>query len=294
MDPGTLDAHLPPAMAARAEAIGEKKAQMGLLPMFLLAMLAGAYIALGGLFTTIATTGGADLPYGVAKLLGGLAFSLGLILVVVGGAELFTGNTLLVMAWAGERISLGLLLRNWAVVYAGNLVGSLLTAALMFLTAEHTLDHGAVGLNALQIANAKCALTPTVALTRGIYCNMLVCLAVWLTYSCRSTGDRILAIVFPITAFVAAGFEHCVANMYLIPYAIAVRDYADVAYWLECGVDPAGYSALTWRGFLLGNLLPVTVGNVVGGALFVGAAYWLAYCRPARPGPEDRLPPRSG
>lgn len=281
MERPALDGALPPEMAAKAEDVGVKKAHMAFAPMLLLAVLAGAYIAMGALFTAVATTGGGALPYGVTKVIAGLAFSLGLILVVVAGAELFTGNALLVMAWVSEKIPFRLVARNWAIVYVGNFVGALATVALVFLSAEHTMGHGAVGLNALDVANAKCSLIPVVALTRGIYCNALVCLAVWLTYSCRTTGDKVLAIVFPITAFIAAGFEHCVANMYIIPMGLLIKDYADAEFWLACGSGPTAFPALTWVNFLLGNLLPVTIGNIVGGSLFVGAIYWVIYRRDA-------------
>jgi formate transporter len=285
VDRPALDGALPPEMAAKAEDVGVRKAHMPFAPMFLLAVLAGAYIAMGALFTAVATTGSSALPYGVAKVVAGVAFSLGLILVVVAGAELFTGNALLVLAWVSEKVPFRLVARNWAIVYLGNFVGALATVALVFLSDEHMMGHGAVGLNALEIANAKCALTPVVALTRGIYCNALVCLAVWLTYSCRTTGDKILAIIFPITAFIAAGFEHCVANMYIIPMGLLIKGFAQPDFWWVSGSGPDAFPALTWSNFLVANLLPVTIGNIVGGSLFVGAIYWVIYRRDAvRPG----------
>jgi formate/nitrite transporter len=213
-----IDALLPAEMAVKAQAIGVKKAQIGFYSLFMLAVLAGAFIALGAIFSTTATAGSAGaLPYGATRVIGGLVFSLGLILVVVGGAELFTGNNLIVMAWASGKVSTGQILRNWAIVYAGNLAGSLLTAIVMFLTKQYMFGAGAVGLNALTIAKAKTDLEPVQAVALGILCNALVCLAVWLCFSARSTTDKILAILFPITAFVAAGFEHSIANMYYIP-----------------------------------------------------------------------------
>lgn len=275
----SVDGLLPPEMAAKAEDIGVRKASMPAASTFALAVLAGAYVAMGSLLYLVSVTGASALPYGIGKIVGGLAFSLGLILVVVAGAELFTGNNLLVMAWVSGKIPLRLVLRNWAIVYLGNFVGSVLTVVFVYLTDEHAMGRGAVGLTILEVATAKCSLPPVVALMRGVYCNALVCLAIWLTYSCRTTGDRILAIIFPITAFVAMGFEHSVANMFTIPYALILKSAAPPDFWIITATDPARFGALTVPGFLLGNLLPVTVGNIVGGALFVGAAYWAAYRR---------------
>ncbi len=283
-----LDGLLPPEVAARAEDTGVAKVRMPPTSVFLLAVLAGAFIALGGAFYTSVTTGAGELPYGVGRALGGLAFCLGLVLVVVAGAELFTGNNLLVMAWASGRISTGALLRNWAVVFAGNFAGAVLTAAAMLLEEHHMGTGGQVGLNALTIAHSKCQLPFTAALTRGVYCNALVCLAVWLTLSCRSTGDKIIAILFPITAFVVAGFEHCVANMYFIPMGLLIMDFADPSFWETTGATPADFPDLTWPQFLTVNLLPVTLGNVIGGTVLVGAVYWFIYCRAPHRAREGR------
>ena len=276
----TFDALLPPAMAARAEQVGVNKANLEILNTFMLAVLAGAFIALGAVFATTVTAGAAGvLPFGVTKLLGGLVFCLGLILVVVAGAELFTGNNLIVMAWASGKVTTAQLLRNWIIVYLGNLAGSILTALLMFLSGQYAFGSGAIGLNVLAIANAKANLDFVQAIVLGILCNALVCLAVWLTYSARTTTDKILAIVFPISAFVAAGFEHSVANMYFIPIGLFVKDGATAEFWSQIGKTAADYSALTWQGFFLNNLIPVTIGNIIGGAIMVGGIYWLIYSR---------------
>ena len=221
-----IDALLPAEMATRAEYLGVRKAEMPAFTMFMLSLLAGAFISLGSIFATTVASGGmsvtaADgalayttgLPYGVTRLLTGLVFSLGLILVVVGGAELFTGNNLIVMAWASGKVTGRALLRNWIIVYTGNFVASIATAGLMFFTKQYTFGSDAVGIAALKIAIAKCDLGFIQAVALGILCNALVCLAVWLTYSARTTIDKIIAIIFPITAFVAAGFEHSVANI---------------------------------------------------------------------------------
>lgn len=275
-----IDAFLPNEMAERAEAIGVKKAKLGFGTMLLLAILAGAFIALGSVFSTTATAGAAGkLSFGVTKLLGGLTFSLGLILVVVAGAELFTGNNLIVMALASGKITLPELLRCWFIVFAGNFAGSIATVAIVFLSGNWMLGNGAVGLNSLAIADSKCQLTFLSAFSLGVLCNALVCLAIWLCYSARSTTDKILSIIFPITAFVAAGFEHCVANMFLIPMGIFIKSFAPVQFWELIGKTGSDYQALTWSNFLFANLVPVTLGNIFGGSVMVGLVYWFIYSR---------------
>lgn len=280
----SFDALLPPAMAQKAEDAGVAKAKLGFWRMFALAILAGAFIALGAIFATTVTTGGSGaLPFGVVKLLGGLVFCLGLILVVVAGAELFTGNNLIVMAWANGKVTTGRLLRNWAIVYVGNFVGSILTAVMMFLSGQYTFGNGELGLNALNIANAKVNLGFGQALMLGVLCNALVCLAVWLCMSARTTTDKILAIIFPITAFVAAGFEHSVANMYFIPMGLFIKSGANAPFWGGgLAFTAADYANLTWSNFIWANLLPVTIGNIIGGAGMVGLVYWFIYLRPQR------------
>jgi len=205
----------------------------------------------------------------------GLVFCLGLILVVVGGAELFTGNNLIVMAWASGKVTGRALLRNWGIVYAGNFVGSFGTALLVLWSRQYTFGGGTVGETALKIAAGKVNLDFFQAIALGILCNALVCLAVWLTFSARSTVDKIVAIIFPITAFVAAGFEHSIANMYFIPYGILIKAF-DTAFASERGLD---LTNLTWGNFLFNNLLPVTIGNIIGGGLFVAAVYWSIFLR---------------
>ncbi len=284
----SLDALLPADMAKKAENIGVAKANLGPFRMFALAVLAGAFIAMGAVFMTIATTGASGvLPYGVTRLLGGLVFCLGLVLVVVAGAELFTGNNLIVMAWASRKVSTGLLLRNWVIVYLGNFVGSIVTAYGMFLSGQYLFNKGAVGLNALNIANAKVAHDFIPALVLGIFCNALVCLAVWLCMSARTTVDKIMAIIFPISAFVAAGFEHSIANMYFIPVALFIKNGAPPEFWANIGQTPADFAAVTWGNFFIANLLPVTLGNIIGGALMVGLVYWFIYLRPSWTGHKE-------
>ena len=274
--PTSLDALPPPEMAEEAERIGVAKAAMSAASTFALAVLAGAFIALGAIFATTVAAGGADLPYGVSRLLTGVAFSLGLILVVVAGAELFTGNNLIVMAWASRRVPTVRLLRNWAIVYAGNLTGALATVGILYLGKQYEFGKGAVGAQALTIAAAKTNLGFVQAVALGAFCNALVCLAIWLTYSARSLADKVLAIVPPIAAFVAAGFEHSVANMFFIPMGLLVKsDHAFVSS--QPGVPDLSH--LTWARFVTANLVPVTIGNVIGGGLMVGAVYWFVYLR---------------
>ncbi len=270
-----IDALLPAEMATRAEYVGVRKAEAPAMTTFTLAIIAGAFIALGAVFATTTAAGSGALPFGVARLLTGLVFCLGLILVVVGGAELFTGNNLIVMAWASGKVTGRALLRNWIIVYAGNFVGSFGTALLVFWSKQYTFGGGSVGETALKLAAGKASLDFFQAVVLGILCNALVCLAVWLTFSARSTIDKIAAIIFPITAFVAAGFEHSIANMYFIPYGLLIKDF-DPAFAAKTGLD---LTNLTWGNFLVNNLLPVTFGNIIGGAILVAAIYWSVFLR---------------
>lgn len=272
----SIDALPPLEIARKAELVGVTKTRGDKLSTFVLAILAGAFIALGAIFATVVATGGAELPYGLARLLTGLVFCLGLILVVVGGAELFTGNTMIIMAWASRKIETVALLQNWLIVYIGNFIGALGTAALMFFTQQYTANNGGVGQTVLTIANSKVQLDFIQAIALGIMCNALVCLAVWLTLGARSTVDKIAAIIFPITAFVAAGFEHSIANMYFVPIGLLIKDF-DGAFVSNTGL---ALDDLTWANFLINNLLPVTIGNIIGGGVMVAAIYWFIYLRP--------------
>jgi formate transporter len=275
-----LDALIPAEMAAKGEAVGVTKANMNTAKIFALAILAGAFIGLGAIFATTVLAGtGGMLPFGVQRLLAGLVFTLGLILVVVGGAELFTGNNLITMAWANNKVSTGLMIKNWVIVYFGNLVGSLLTVVIMYFSAQYEFGNGAIGVTALGIATAKVKLGFVQAMALGMMCNAMVCMAVWLCFSARTTTDRILAIIPPIAGFVAAGFEHSVANMYFIPIGLFVKDGASDAFWTMIKKTPADFSALTWSGFFVNNLIPVTIGNIIGGGIMVGLVYWFVYLR---------------
>ncbi|OGN90424.1 MAG: formate transporter FocA [Chloroflexi bacterium RBG_13_48_10] len=275
----SFDALLPPGMAAKAEDLGVKKANLKILNMFVLGILAGAFIGIGAIFATTTAAASSSLPYGVARFLVGLTFTVGLILVVVGGAELFTGNTLITMAFASGKVKLTQLLRNWVVVYLGNFVGGVLTAYIVFLGKQYSFGGGSIGLAALNIGEAKTALTFIQATALGIMCNALVCMAVWMCYSARSVTDKILAIIPPIACFVAAGFEHSIANMYFIPVALFVKYMGDPAFFTTISKTAADFPHLTWGNFFIANLLPVTIGNIIGGGIMVGLVYWFVYSR---------------
>jgi formate/nitrite transporter len=270
VSPSPQDAYPPAQVARLVEQVGVKKATLPAVQTVALGLLAGAFIAFGAMYATLALTGN-GLGFGPSRMLGGLAFSLGLILVVVGGAELFTGNNLIVMAWAEGKVTSSQLLRNWGLVYLANMAGALGSVLLVHWSGTLMLAGGAVAETAIRIAEAKVALGFAEAFFRGILCNVLVCLAVWLCFAAHDVGSKVLAIVFPISAFVALGFEHSIANMYLIPIG-----------WL------AGSATVTLAGFVA-NLVPVTLGNVVGGGVFVAAVYWLVYLHH-----EDRLGFRFG
>jgi formate transporter len=255
-----LDAYTPTKIAARVELSAVAKSRQSISQTVALSILAGAFIGFGALFYTLVITG-SSLGFGLTRLLGGVAFSLGLILVVVAGAELFTGNNLMVMAWADRRITTLQLLRNWCIVYIGNFVGALLTVALVLGAGILSMDDGAVADQTRQIAASKLELSITESFFRGVLCNVLVCLAIWLSFAGRSVTDKILAIIFPISAFVACGFEHSVANMYVIPVAM----FGDL-------IVPDIQSFLV-------QLAAVTLGNVVGGGVLVALTYWTIYVR---------------
>jgi formate/nitrite transporter len=275
-----LDALVPGAVARKAEAVGVAKTEMDAGRLFVLAVLAGAFISMGALFSTVVTAGGATSP-GVSRLLGGVAFSLGLVLVVVGGAELFTGNTLVIMAFASRRVRLVRLLRNWGIVYLGNAVGAIATAWLVVMSRRLEAGDGSIGIRALDIAAAKTSISAGDAFVSGILANTLVCLAVWMSMSARSVTDKVVAVVPPVAAFVAAGFEHSVANMYFVPAALFQRLVARADFWTATATSADHYRSITWSRFTIHNLIPVTLGNIVGGAVLVGLTYWFVYLRPS-------------
>lgn len=263
------DAFSPREIAGRVESVGVAKARLPFLQTAMLGVLAGAFIGLGAMYFTLVVSD-ASIGFAAAQVAGGVCFSLGLLLVVVAGAELFTGNNLLAMAWAGGRIGLAEVLRNWAIVCVANFVGAAGLACLVYLSGHWQVNAGAVGAKTLAIAAAKAALPAWRAFFLGVLCNILVCMAVWMSLAGRSVVDKFVAIVFPVSAFVAAGFEHSIANMYFFPLAMLLK---------EGGVAlPPGGDAIT-LGAMFANLGPVIAGNIVGGSVLVALVYWVIYLR---------------
>lgn len=267
------DAYAPGEIAQRIESVGVTKARLAMLPLLMLGVLAGAFIGLGAMLFVLLKSD-ATLGFATGAIGGGLVFSLGLLLVVVAGAELFTGNNLLVMAWADGRIRSSEVLRNWVLVCLANFVGAAGLAVLVFASGHTDLNGGAVGQQVVKIALAKQDLPPMQAFFRGVLCNVLVCMAVWMAMAGRSVVDKAVAVVPPIMAFVAAGFEHSIANMYLMPLAMLLQHFGPAAL--------VATTPVTWSG-MLGNLLPVIAGNLVGGSVLVGLSYHLIYGRQTRP-----------
>lgn len=263
-----LQAYSPAEIEEAVEKVGVKKANLPFLASFMLATVAGGGVGFGALYYTIVASD-PTLGFAAVRVVGGLVFTLGLVLVLVGGAELFTGNNLIVMAWASGKVSTRTMLRNWTIVYLGNFVGALGLIVLVFYSHHLDMNDGRIGMSVLSTAAGKIRPDMLTLFCKGILCNVLVCAAVWLAYAGRSVTDKILAVMLPVSAFIAAGFEHCVANMYFLPLA-----------WLlvQTGHAPSNFDAslITLPG-ILHNLVPVTLGNIVGGAGFVGAIYWAIY-----------------
>jgi formate/nitrite transporter len=274
-----IEGRLPPEIAAKAEADGVAKAGQDGLTLVTLGVLGGAFIAFGAIFANVALTGAETaLPFGIARVIAGFVFTVGLGLVLVGGAQIFTGDVLMAMAWASGRLGVGRVLRAWSLVWIGNLAGALGTALLALLGGHHRFGGGQVGLTALRTAEAKAALPFGEAIVLGMLCNALVCLAVWLSLSSRQPAHRVIVIVLPIAAFVAAGFEHAVANMYVLGFGLMVKMAAAEGFWEAISLQPDAFPHLGLLGFAQ-NLAAVTIGNVVGGALLVAGVYWLLYRR---------------
>jgi formate/nitrite transporter len=264
-----FDAYSPREIARRVEEIGVAKARMPFLPLVMLGVLAGGFIGLGALFYTLVTSD-ATLGFAAARLLGGLTFSLGLVLVVVAGAELFTGNNLIAIAWAESKVTSAEVLRNWIIVCAANFVGAAGLAVLVYLSGHLGMNGGAVATHAVKIAAAKAALPAAEAFFRGVLCNVLVCMAVWMAFAGRSVVDKAVAILFPISAFVAAGFEHSIANMYFFPVAMLQ---------LSTSPSPIPGADLIDAAHMLRNFALVIAGNIVGGSVLVALVYRLIYRR---------------
>jgi len=274
-----FDSLLPPQMAERAAEVGEGKVTKDPMKSFLLAITAGLHIGIAFLFYTTVTTGADGLPWGLTRFLGGVAFSLGLVLVIITGGELFTSSVLTLVARASGKITWQSLVKNWIIVYFGNMVGAILLVGIMLVAKQYMFDHGQVGINTMNIAQHKLhhGFWPAVAL--GIMCNVLVCIGVWMTFSGRTLTDKIVVLILPVAMFVSAGFEHCIANMFQVPMAIGIKNFASPEFWQMTNMSPADFADLNLIGFITNNLIPVTIGNIIGGGVFVGMGYWLIYLR---------------
>ncbi|MGG5963841.1 formate transporter FocA [Salmonella enterica] len=270
---------LPAEMAKVAEETGVYKTTKHPLKTFYLSVTAGVFISIAFVFYITSTVGTAEMPYGIAKLIGGICFSLGLILCIICGADLFTSTVLIVVAKACGRITWRQLLWNWVNVYIGNLAGALFFVLLIWLSGEYMTANGGWGLNVLQTADHKMHHTFIEAVTLGILANLLVCLAVWMSYAGRSLVDKSMIMILPVAMFVASGFEHSIANMFMIPMGIIIRYFASPDFWNAINSSPADFSHLTVVNFITDNLLPVTIGNIIGGGVFVGLVYWVIYLR---------------
>ncbi len=276
-----FDALLPAAMAQKAEDVGVAKATKHPRVSFMLAVMSGAFIGIAFIFYTVVTTGNGDMGWGANKMLGGLAFSLGLMLVVVNGGELFTSTVLSVVAKASKKITWGQLAKNWILVYVGNFVGAMLLVLIMLAAKHYEPANGQLGISYMSIAQHKLHHTFLQAVALGTMCNVMVCLGVWMTFSARTVTDKLLAVTLPVAMFVAAGFEHCVANMFMIPMGILTKGSVGPEFWETAGRNAADFADLTWAHFFMNNLLPVTIGNIIGGGILVGLCYWFIYLRPS-------------
>ncbi len=270
---------LPSAMAQKAEDVGIYKATKHPLEAFVLAITAGVFISIAFVFYITVTTGASEMPYGMTRFIGGIAFSLGLILVVVCGGELFTSTVLTTIAKASNRITWEQLARNWGTVYFGNMVGAFIFVVLIWIAGQHTMANGEWGINAMKIAQHKLHHSFTQAIVLGTLCNLMVCIAVWMTFSCRTITDKVVVMILPVAMFVVCGFEHSIANMFMIPIGIIIKNFAGADFWAMTGYSAADFADLTVGNFIFANLIPVTIGNIIGGGLLVGMTYWLIYRR---------------
>lgn len=270
---------LPAEMAKVAEETGVYKTNKHPLKTFYMSVTAGMFISIAFVFYITATVGTAGIPYGIAKLIGGICFSVGLILCIICGADLFTSTVLIVVAKACGHITWRQLLWNWVNVYIGNLIGALFFVLLIWLSGEYMTANGGWGLNVLQTADHKMHHTFIEAVTLGILANLLVCLAVWMSYAGRTLVDKSMIMILPVAMFVASGFEHSIANMFMIPMGIIIRYFASLDFWNAINSSPADFAHLTVVNFITDNLFPVTIGNIIGGGVFVGLAYWIIYLR---------------
>jgi len=272
----------PKQITEKADDVAYGKATKSPLTAFYLAITAGLFIGLAFVFYITVTTGSGDMPWGVAKLLGGLAFSMGLLLIVVVGGELFTSSTLTLIARASKRISTMQVLKNWAIVYFGNYVGATFLVLLIFFSGMYSADHGQWGLNAMLVAQHKLHHTFTQAVALGMLCNIMVCLAIWMSFGAKSVTDKMFAVLLPVAMFVASGFEHSIANMFMIPTGWMIQQFAPAEFWTAIGHIPSDFADINVSHFILNNLIPVTIGNIIGGGVVVGLMHWMIYLRPAQ------------
>ncbi len=270
----------PMEMMAEAEKFALSKAKKTSSMTLSLAVMAGAFIGLAFLFYITVTTGSAGAGWGLSRFAGGLAFSMGLILIVICGGELFTSSVLTSIAWANKQITFGKMLKTWGKVYVGNFIGAMLLLAIVTAAGLYQMDNGQWGLNALNIAQHKLHHTAIQAFALGILCNLLVCLAIWLTFSSANAMTKAVMTILPVAMFVSSGFEHCVANMFMVPLGIVIQTFAPESFWTQVGVAQAQYADLNITQFVTANLIPVTLGNIVGGSVLVGLANWSIYRRP--------------
>ncbi|WP_340611024.1 formate transporter FocA [Xenorhabdus bharatensis] len=278
----TFNLFPPAVMAQIADDSGVYKVNKNPAVTYLSAIMAGVFISIAFVFYITATTGTSSIPYGLAKLTGGICFSLGLMLVVVFGVDLFTSTVLTIVSKATGRITWSQMFRNWLHVYIGNLIGALFFVTLMWLSGQYAVANGFWGLNVLQVADHKMHHTFFEALCLGILANLMVCLAVWMSYAGRSLIDKLFALILPIGMFVASGFEHSIANMFLIPFGIVIKEFAPTEFWEKVGATPEQFPQLTISNFITDNLIPVTIGNIIGGSILVGLTYWFIYLRGSR------------
>lgn len=275
----SIDALDPYQMASKAEKMMVSKVQKPFSKVFIASTYGGFFIGLAFVFYTLVTTGSSAMPYGMAKLIGGICFSMGLMLVVVCGADLFTSTTLTFIARESNKITWIQLFKNWIFVYIGNFIGALFLVFLVYMSGHPWGADGQIAVNYMDIVEHKLHHTFIEAVALGILCNVMVSLGVWLCFSCRTSADKVLVLLLPIAMFVACGFEHCVANMYEIPMGILIRTTTAPEFWVAHGINISAYSDLTWVDFILHNLIPVTIGNIIGGALLIGWGNWLLFLR---------------
>lgn len=270
----------PSEMMAEAEKFALSKTKKSSTMTLGLAVMAGAFIGLAFLFYITVTTGNNDTGWGISRLAGGLTFSMGLILIVICGGELFTSSVLSSISWANKQISFGKMISIWGKVYVGNFIGAMLLLAIVTAAGLYQMDHGQWGLNALNIAQHKLHHTRLQAFALGVLCNLLVCLAIWLTFSSTNALTKAAMTIMPVAMFVSSGFEHCVANMFMVPLGIVIQTFAPDSFWQQVGASAGQYADLNIHWFIVANLIPVTLGNIVGGAVLVGLANWSLYRRP--------------